>query len=110
MLRRFDDGVGGGDPEQVARLRSVIVNLLQGTQCSSKMKKHGVVSHQFISGRAYKLACFKTDRLGAGNALKRALQALADNGEIIELTKKDTQEQFGTTAKCYLVTKGFQSR
>lgn len=110
MSRRFGDGVGGGDPEQVARLRNVITNVLHGNQCSRKMKEHGVVSHQIIAQRIYKLACFKSDRIGAGHALNRALQALTDGGEIINLSAKDTQEKFDTYAKCYWVTKSFQSR
>jgi hypothetical protein len=110
MLRRFGDGVGGGDPEQVARLRNVITNILTAPKSPRKMSQSGVVSHQLISQRAYALACFKTDRMGAGNALNRALNALMDNGEIIRLSGKDTQEQFSTSAKCYWVTNNFQSR
>lgn len=110
MLRRFGEGVGGGDPEQVARLRHVITNILTAPKSPRKMSQNGVVSHQSVSQRAYALACFKTDRMGAGNALNRALNALMDNGEIIRLTSKDSQEQFSTSAKCYWVTKNFLGR
>lgn len=110
MLRRFGDGVGGGDTEQIARLRTIIINTLKAAKTPRKFKDMSVVSHGLISPRAYGTACFKEDRLGAGNALTRALRALSDNGEIIELSKKDTSDHFMTTARCYFITKHFQSR
>lgn len=106
MTKRFIAGTGTGDSVQVAKLREVIRNIL-GKGRKNKLKQAGVVTHRDLSQRAYKLAPFKRDRLGAGSALKRALDALMDNGELLRLSGQDSKEHFGTGAKCYAVTDEF---
>ncbi len=106
MLQRFGQGVGSGDPVQLARLRHVMVSVLQHSS-SKLMKQHNVVIHRQLSQRVYALACFRQDRRGAGEALRRALQALVDGGEIIQLSPQDTKQHFSTTAKCYVLTDSF---
>ncbi len=110
MTRRFSAGVGGGDPEQIKRLRTIIINTLKARKSPRKMKEKNVVSHGDIGPRAYAIACFKDDRLGAGNALDRALRALKNNGEIVEMSKQQTLEEFNFAGVCYFITKDFQSR
>jgi len=110
MSRRFGDGVGGGDSEQVARLRTIIINTLKAPKSPRKMKEKNVVSHGDISPRAYAIACFKDDRMGAGYGLKKAIIALKNNGEIVELSQQQTADEFNFTGTCYFITKDFQSR
>jgi len=107
MLRRFGEGVGGGDPVQLARLRHVMVKAVQDTS-SRVMKQHNVVTHRQLTQRVYALTCFRQDRRGAGEALRRALQVLIDGGEVVQLSPQDVKQHFNTTAKCYMLTNGFR--
>lgn len=109
MQRRFGDGIGGGDPEQLAKLRTVILNVLRSS-ASRKMQEHGVVSHRQLSQRCYALACYRHDRRGASMALDKAIQGLVDGGELILISKADSKQHFGTDAKCYVVTSGFEHK
>jgi hypothetical protein len=108
MLSRFGAGVGRGDTVQLSRLRQIILNTLRADGHPRLMKQHSVVTHRQLTQRAYALTCFREDRMGAGNALKRGLQALIDNGELLQLSATDTRQHFNTTAKCYMATDSFQ--
>jgi len=108
MLKRFGEGVGTGDPVQLARLREAILQVLETKETSKLMKQHNVVTHRAMAIRVYRMAAFRQDKRGAGEALRRALQGLTDGGELIQLSPQDTQEHFKTTAKCYMVTDGFE--
>lgn len=107
MVRRFTQGVGVGDPVQLATLRRIIVNTLK-SKLPKKMKEYNIVPYSELSSRAYSISCFRKDRRGAGMALRAALQALMDGGEVIELSKKDSQEHFNSMARCFVLTNSFQ--
>lgn len=108
MLSRFNEGVGRGDPVQLSKLRQMMTRVLKSEKASSRaMKKYNVVSHQQLAQRAYALSCFRDDRRGAGEALKRALQTLQDTGEVVQLSPHDVKLHFGVNAKCYLLTEQF---
>lgn len=108
MLKRFGEGVGMGDPVQLAKLRSALVNCLQANR-GRLMSQHNVVTHRQLSQRVYPLACYRNDRRGAGEALRRAIQAMIDGGELVMLSAQQAREYFKTSAKCYAVTNSFST-
>jgi hypothetical protein len=57
----------------------------------------------YFSHKCIRKACFKNDRIGATNSLKRALQCLCDNGEIHRLKKTESQTQFGFSGECFAI-------
>lgn len=61
------------------------------------------IPYSYLNKRLSNLVAFKTDKLGATNAIKRAIQLLIDSGVISEVGRKEMIDKFGTTQKCYLV-------
>ncbi len=116
MTEQFDMGRIGGDQGemmQMSELRSAIQNYLLidfanvkpiGTSLLNKlMFDHGIIPMFYLSHKCIRKACFKNDRIGASNAMKRALQNLVDNGEIQRLKKPESQAQFGFSGECFAI-------
>ena len=61
------------------------------------------IPYSYLNKRLSNLVAFKTDKLGATNAIKRTIQLLIDSGVISEVGRKEMIDKFGTTQKCYLV-------
>lgn len=61
------------------------------------------IPYSYLNKRLSNLVAFKTDKLGATNAIKRTIQLLIDSGVIGEVSRKEMIDKFGTTQKCYLV-------
>jgi hypothetical protein len=49
------------------------------------------------------MACFRHDRFGATNAIKRAITNLLENDELREIPKAQMQAKYGRSAKAYVV-------
>ncbi len=73
------------------------------SEISKLMLDHSVVPMFFLSHKCIRKACFKKDRIGATNSLKRALQCLVDNGELYRLKKTESQSQFGFSGECFAI-------
>lgn len=109
MLWHFSEGdVGSGDAKQVFEIRKLVNRFLtsgadshHSTKATSAMVRDGVIPLVYFQRRAYSLAAFKNDRAGAGNALSRALKALAESGVLVELEKGQIKEKYGYAMKCY---------
>lgn len=109
MLWHFSEGdVGSGDAKQVFEIRKLVQRFLTSgteyhasTKATSAMVRDGIIPLVYFQRRAYSLAAFKNDRAGAGNALNRALKALAESGVLVELDKAQTKEKYGYAMKCY---------
>ena len=63
-----------------------------------------VIPYAYLSRRSAANSSYKTDRLGATSALKRAIQILLDSDKLRELNRRDLAVRFGTTQKAYIVT------
>jgi len=113
LSKKIDSGMIGKNTEemqQINDMRRIIKSYL--TDDWNKMRVYidnqllhsdKVIPYSYLSKRLYNMASFKKDRLGAGNALKKTVQAMIDNGFLIEANKKQ-MEKYGTTAKCYVVS------
>lgn len=62
-----------------------------------------IIPHSYLSKRLYATSAFKNDKIGATNALKRAVQNLVDGGKIAEVTGKKYFEKYNTTQKAFTV-------
>ena len=106
-------GSDSGELLQQSELRKSIRNYLLldfantkrigNSEISKLMFDHGVVPMFFLSNKLIRKACFKKDRIGATNSLKRALQCLIDNGELYRLKKTESQSQFGFSGECFAI-------
>lgn len=64
----------------------------------------GVILGASLSRRLMAMASFRTDRLGATNAIKRTLQHLLDADDLRELPRKQMQDTFGTGGRGFAVS------
>ena len=116
LVEKFDEGRIGGDSGELLQqteVRKAIESYLTldfahakpiGTSLLNKlMFDHGVIPMFYFSHKCIRKACFKNDRIGATNSLKRALQCLCDNGEIHRLKKTESQTQFGFSGECFAI-------
>lgn len=101
LAARFQAGdVGEGESKQ----QSVIIKLIQeyaGITLEEASKYHTtpslhaarVVSYKFLMRRTQGLAPFTKDRRGPNEALKKALEALVDSGQLEMIDKRTTKER-----------------
>lgn len=62
-----------------------------------------VIPHSYLARRLSNQLSFRSDRMGATNALKRCVGALLERGELQEVSPSDRASRFRTTARCYVV-------
>jgi len=114
LIGRFEAGETGSQiGNEVSQVNEIIKTI--GTTVNSpferfskygdteEMHRDGVVSYSHISRRVIAMACFRQDRFGATNAIKRAIAGLIDNDELRELPKAQMQAKYGRAAKAYVV-------
>lgn len=69
-----------------------------------KMHDEKTIPYLYFSKRLANNVAFKSDRAGATNSIKRAIQTLIDRDSIREMTKNDAGTKFGTSQKCYIIS------
>lgn len=115
LVAKFESGavgaIGGNEGRQVNEIIKVIALYL--TSPYSKYSKYGgteemhklqVVTEAHVSRRVQSLACFKHDRIGATNAIKRSLKILLDADELREMPAIQMIEKFGSKPRAFVVS------
>lgn len=114
LIGKFERGeVGeeaGNEAKQQAEVSRCIVEfvmrpieLAEKYDVPKNLADKFIITHSYLSRRLLKLPTFAQDRIGATNALKRAIQNLKDAGDIEELHVSQTVKDFGTRARCFAV-------
>lgn len=113
VLGRFDAGKVGdetGELNQLSELEKVVKWYL--TPMDAVKAKAGVlqdmhalnvITHTTISRRLGAMSAFRNDRGGATRAIVRAVDALVNEGAIIEIGASKMHETFGKTMKAYYI-------
>lgn len=104
MLAHYASGdVGMGDAKQMFEIRRLVekyltssIGQLQTSGATAALHKARIVPLIYFQRRAYSLSAFRNDRLGAGSALKKTLEAMVDSGELVELPSRQLNEKFGS--------------
>lgn len=95
-MEKFEAGdIGQGDAKQIADLRRAIGNffttapneLVTAYAVPADLLEKRLVPYIYLQRRTSGLASFKSDRLGATAALKRAVEELIATGEIQEIAR-----------------------
>lgn len=71
---------------------------------TAEMHRDGVFTQTYLSRRLMKLPTFNLDRIGATNALVRALKSMLDGDEIREVPKNQMQSNYGRHPRGFLVS------
>ena len=113
LSKKLDSGLIGKNTEETQQINDAkrIIkfyliddwNKIKTYTDNQQLHSTKIIPHSYLSKRLYNVASFKKDRLGAGNALRKTIQLLIDNGVLNEVSKKQI-EKYGTTAKCYWIS------
>jgi hypothetical protein len=69
-----------------------------------KMHEMFIIPYKYLNQRLAPISCFRTDKMGATFALKRAIAGLIDQGELQEVPIGQIEREFGHKQKCFAVT------
>jgi hypothetical protein len=115
MISKFDNNevgdVSNSEGKQAQDLINVISSFLLNPHDkyslyggTPQMHADGVFMLSHLSRRIQGMSSYRLDRLGATNALKRAIQHLLDGDEIAELPKMQIKAKYGNGSRCFVVT------
>jgi hypothetical protein len=115
LIAKFESGetgmIAGNEVKQQDAIRRCIYEYM--TQPYDRFSKYGITrkmheyatfTQSYLSRRLINLPTFKNDRIGATNALKRALTNLAEGDEIREYPKTQLAKEFNTTARAFAIS------
>lgn len=114
LLGRFDAGEIGVENDETRQLSKVIHitkdyivrpwSELEGYKVGSP-QLHGekIIPYSFYHKRLACFSEFKKDKMGASNAIKRALKTLTERGDLQEVSKATMMTNYKTSATCYMV-------
>lgn len=107
VAARFKDGdVGQGDSKQYHDLKRAIEAYL-GHPPKAVKDRYGkllaakIIPYAHLAQRTAAVASFRQDRLGATNALKRAVQTFIDSGMLIEVARPQLLEKYKFSGVAY---------
>lgn len=114
MLSKFESGKTGreaGELNQINELVNAIsyyvrkeyVNF-KSYRLDERMHRDGVIPVAYIQRRLINIKAYRDDRIGATNAINRALKSLVEEGTIREIRSTDLFTKYQTTAKAYFVS------
>jgi len=114
LSAKFESGSIGKNSDEIRQLdkmkKAVAIYVLSDmNKVKSYIKGHEnmfhakTIPHVYFARRLCNDIAFKRDRLGATNSIKRTIQALVDNGFLVEIPKNKTSQQFGTSQMSYMI-------
>lgn len=113
VLDRFDTGKVGsetGELNQLSELEKVIKwyltpfdSVKSKALVMPEMHQLRVISWSVISRRLGALAAFRNDKAGATRAIQRAVDALVNEGLILEIGSQKMHETFGKVMKAFYI-------
>lgn len=116
LTERFEAGEIGGNSFEIKQANEIIrmikeyhkspyENLAKYMPPKSEiLYSDKIVPYAYLSKRLIAIAAFRTDRMGATFAIKRAIQSLIDSDRIKEVGKVWCNEKYGTSQKCYVLS------
>lgn len=113
LLSRFEKGDVGSPVHDVKQVNDVIrvVTDYLSVQWSrvkpyspyESMHAQRVIPYVYLNKRLAASSAFRLDRLGATNAIHRAIKVLIDNGDIGEIGKQDLFNRFGVSCRAFAI-------
>jgi hypothetical protein len=64
-----------------------------------------IVTYKYLNQRLAPLSCFRNDKIGATNALKKVIKSLIDSGEMQEIPIGQIEREFNTRQLCFSTIK-----
>lgn len=116
MVKRFEDGsIGEAENSEWKQnkdfahvVHEYLMHPYESTAAkygvSHAMHKQRAIPQSYFSRRLGNMTSFKKDRMGAANAIRRAINVFMDRGDLQEMPKHEIATRFNTHGKCYVVT------
>lgn len=117
LLGRFDAGDIGDSSNEMKQMNKVVELVKKyivspwadisksAGETNSHLHSARVIPYGFLQRHLVGMACFRNDRQGSTNAIKRAIKTLVERGDMQEVGRADMTKLYNTTANCYMITK-----
>ena len=103
-------GNSAGEFAQMEQCKRVLVDYLiadyseiAGYNVAASMHNCGDVPLYFFTRRLSRLAIFRNDMLGPTKSIKRALQNMVDNGDLIRYSQNETRQKYDSDACVFAI-------
>lgn len=115
LQSKFDEGgalksYGDSESDEIKKVESSIVEFLarpiselESYGVPETLHRCGVIPWSYFSRRLPRLKPFKQSKIGAVNAIKRAVANLIDNGDLQEVSKAQAVKDFNFHGRCFAV-------
>lgn len=111
LTDKFNSGAVGSTPDENSQSLYVIAEIKKylelpfdkvGKFVTPRMFDCKLIPYNYLYRKIAMNKNFKNDKIGAANALRRTLQALKDNADIIEINSHQLQKDFDYTGKAFM--------
>jgi hypothetical protein len=114
MLHKFEIGAVGKATHEIQQSEEIKrtvreylkADLPQVIKYGANREMHGshIIPYSYVLRKNAAVACFRHDRLGSTNAIKRTIQTFIDAGYLIEYDRAKLQSNFGTAARAFVAS------
>ena len=110
VAKRFQNGdVGQGDGKQYNDLKRAIESFIAGRgkaiEAVARLHKARIIPYSYLCQRLANVNSFKTDRMGATNALKKTVQSMIDSGALLEVPRATLLDKHGFSGVAYAISR-----
>lgn len=115
IISRFENGEVSSnniDFSQIKEMQRISKDYINGDfeelnkkykTLNQDMHRMRIIPWKYLNQRLGPLACYRTDKIGATNAMKRTAQSLIDSGDFQEVPVGQVEREFGSRQKCFSV-------
>lgn len=113
ISKRFESGEIGADNEETRQLQKTMdffkeyvvrpLSEMGSYNLNSAMHNERVIPYSYLHKRLNQQSCFRKDRMGATNAIKRTIQTMIARGDIREIERATMLKQFSSSAVAYAI-------
>ncbi len=115
IIGKFERGeVGAGDRGQEGQQHTDLVRVISewlrepSEVCAKygmppEMHRDAIILGSALTKRLTAMSSFRNDKMGATNAIKRALNALLEGDELREVPKNQMKERYGVTPRAFAI-------
>ncbi|CAA2409815.1 DNA primase/helicase, phage-associated [Xanthomonas phage Suba] len=115
ILGKFDAGEIGIDNDETKQLQTVVHNVRsyilspfseveKYVNGMANLHSERIIPYSFLQRKLVSVAIFRKDKLGATNAIKRALKTLEERGDIQLVSRKDLSTKYKTSSVAYMIS------
>jgi hypothetical protein len=113
VLDKFNTGKAGRETNELNQINEVAY-IVKDYLCrpSGEFERYGipaqyhddhVITHSYLQKRVLTKSSFKHDRIGASNALRRAMESFINDGSMREMSARECMQRYNKVIRCYVI-------